>query len=177
MNRLTNFNLVPIPQWIYKAAINSNISINEFNSYDTMRKLLSLNDLGDWYHLHDVFGELDFSPLSLYSSFVDFSAEARMELRSISSNTDKNALISRLSYSNSMIYETYQILTSMDNVYVVVADGFLTHILDASNKLTFVKECLKALYVVMDEQDVNNTLLFNTYVKMLYKTKLINLTA
>jgi hypothetical protein len=163
-----------IPGWIHRTLTRHSMSMMDIFDYTKIRRVVAQDDMASWVYINDIYkvrqSRLTYDNLvSLYDVIDDAS---RLEFSNISRIAEADytaaSVIERLSTVNIMSVTTaYQIVTIHDCVFVILNEGFLTHIEDLEALQDFIQQYLKAQYTIAPLADVSCTPLYPLYLELL----------
>jgi hypothetical protein len=177
MSGLRHMQVHVLPHWIHRAIIRNKLNLTDIQNYSTVRRILSLDDMAVWEYLNTLFtldrGVIKYSISStpLADLFSITSSEERIEYDShiipLSGSPDMAASIKERLSAEDNTDDAYSIILDGHIVYVVLHAGFLTHVANDANMLTFVQQYLKNCYKLDTVPNVALLSLFRLYIELI----------
>ncbi len=174
---MSSNNLEPMKVFIVPGAIVRSLHRNKLNiidllDYSKIRAILSIDDMAEWFYLNDKF-TIDGKQIS--SAWLDFQfhsitqaerAEIQISVLPLSGSEEiahsANTKLSGLVPESTSVY---QFIPINNLLYIVLSEGFITHVQDRKNKTDFVKQYLKECYAMASVSDVSKLSIFDLYLK------------
>lgn len=165
-----------VPSWVRRSAQRNNVTIAELMDYRKMRKILSVNDMAEWFFLNDKF-KVNNNTLStawLENHFTNLSPVERQEifisvLPLSGSEEIAHSVKSRLEDASPQSQCEYELIASGNYLYVILNEGFLKACRDNEFVLNFARSYLKMCYGLTSVHEVSNFPIFRTYLNCISK--------
>lgn len=159
----TSPSTIIIPRWIYQALVRHHIDLSNILNYDTIKEVLSKDDIAEWCYLNDKYTILKhhLSDVTLCNLFNDYT-----ELSSMS--YIKERVEQRLAYqSDTKQSKCYETINVNQTVLIILDEGFDCIINKMELTLEFIRDCLKAHSRVMSIAEVSYLPLHSLYIELL----------
>lgn len=181
-NTLTELQVVMVPAWLFRTVLRNKLNTIDLINYDKLRPIISVDDVAEYLAINDKLKIGGCNPNHYYyfgSMFRNLTPEQTIEWNNSvvplsGSESISSSLISKLSRSNPMdsysdteAKPPYTFITVNTTVFVILEEGFITHMSSTDNMLDFIKLYLKNCYAVAKMSIVHQLPLFGLYIKLL----------
>jgi hypothetical protein len=177
MQTLNPMKIIVVPAWIQRAALRNKLNTIELLDYKKVRAILSLDDMAEWFHVNDSLkiDDINLSNTGLQSLWSNLSPDAQQEISNsvlplsgseeIASSANHKLTITSDNIGNLLSDQLFQFIRIEHILYIVLSEGFVASLSDASVKADFVKKYLKECYAMTSVADVSKLGIFDLYMK------------
>lgn len=173
---LTSFRCFVLPGWVHRALLRNKLNILDLMDYSKVRKVLSIDDLAEWFYLND---HLTVDKCKLSNTFLDFHfhsmteqqrSEFSVSILPQSASEDVAASAkAKLDGSYPMNDSSYEFIYVDNILYVVLNEGFNKILEKPESLMEFVKEYLKKCYEYLPVNEVSKLPIYKLYLRQFSK--------
>jgi hypothetical protein len=171
---LEQMKIFVIPDWIYRNVIRNKLNIIDIADYSKIRSIFSIDDMAEWFYLND---KLKIDDIRISNEWLDCFwhsispsqlTEVRNSVLPLSGSEEiAHSAKLRLTKDSNLSKSTYKFIVINNILYIILSEGFITHIQNPANKLDFVKNYLKECYAMASVSEVAKLSIFDLYLKQL----------
>ena len=161
-----------VPDWIVRALHRNKLNIIDLLDYSKVRAILSIDDMAEWFYLNDKFTiegrrmSNEYLDAAFHSVTQAQKAEIRVSVLPLS-GSEEIALSANTKLSGQVpeSASVYKFIPINNVLYIILSEGFITHLQVRANKDEFVKNYLKECYAMASVSDVSQHSIFDLYLK------------